>query len=383
MKILYLLKKSKKNKKGEFPLYCRITINGKRSEIATGIFLKQKDFEQKKQRIKNNHPLSDIYNKFIQQLTYKLIAIYHNELFSGNNPSAAEIKSLYKNKRIVQRSKLLELMRLFSEKQFNISKNTARYKRNKHFTELTKEALKSVYKENISADDCQYSCMDELVYYLRKKKGFSAGYIKKIVQLIKASVKFGYNNGYAQKLPVNYKIPFTDNTEIIYLTEREVEKISKYKFPQARLQRVADCFLVQCFTGLAYIDLKRLSTHNIEFDESGQWININRQKVQSAKMLVPVLKNVKELLEKYNYKMPVISNQRYNLALKEVAREVGIHKNISSHVGRKTFGTLLLNKDVPIETVSRLLGHSNVAVTQKHYAVVLHKKIAKDLRLIL
>lgn len=88
-------------------------------------------------------------------------------------------------------------------------------------------------------------------------------------------------------------------------------------------------------------------------------------------------------MKKYNFDLPVFSNQKYNAALKKIATEVGIRKNLTSHVGRKTYGTLLLNKDVPIETVSNLLFHSSIRTTQKHYAKVLHMKTARDIRLVL
>ncbi len=183
-------------------------------------------------------------------------------------------------------------------------------------------------------------------------------------------------------MPIDYTVPFREKPEFIYLTEREVDKIRNHRFSEERLQRIADCFMVQCFTGLAYVDLKKLDAGNIVIESDGLWLNINRQKVQTSEMVVPILKNVKDLLLKYNFKLPVISNQKYNAALKEIAKEVGINKKLTSHVGRKTFGTLLLNKDVPIETVSRILGHADVKTTQRHYAKVLHMKIAKDLRLI-
>lgn len=99
--------------------------------------------------------------------------------------------------------------------------------------------------------------------------------------------------------------------------------------------------------------------------------------------MIPVIGKVWSILKKYNFVLPVYSNQKYNSALKKIAAEVGIRKKLTSHVGRKTYGTLLLNKDVPIETVSNLLGHSSIRTTQKHYAKVLHMKIARDVRLVL
>ncbi|MCF6241280.1 MAG: site-specific integrase [Bacteroidales bacterium] len=248
------------------------------------------------------------------------------------------------------------------------------------YLEILKEFLKN---KNIAdnINNCDAYFFESLISYLRHSKNYRVKYIRKIVEFVRATVKYAYEKGYTDKPPVSYKIPFKDETEITYLTEYEIEKLEKHRFVEPHLQRIADCFLVQCYTGLAYADLKKLSANNIKIEKDGFWIDINRQKVKSAKTLVPVLKSAKKLLLKYNYRLPVISNQRYNSGLKQIAAELHINKRLTTHVGRKTFGTLLLNKDVPIETVSKLLGHSNITVTQQYYANVLHMKVAKDLRL--
>ncbi|MBN1184321.1 MAG: integrase catalytic domain-containing protein, partial [Bacteroidales bacterium] len=131
-------------------------------------------------------------------------------------------------------------------------------------------------------------------------------------------------------------------------------------------------------------DLIRLNASNLIKDNDGLlWINITRQKVEGAECVIPVIGKVWKILAKYNFSLPSFSNQKYNAALKKIASEVGIRKKLTTHVGRKTYGTILLNKDVPIETVSNLLGHSNIRTTQKHYAKVLHMKIARDIRFII
>jgi len=150
------------------------------------------------------------------------------------------------------------------------------------------------------------------------------------------------------------------------------------------LQKYADLFLVQCYTGLGYEDLKKLNAPHLEKDESGQlWINLTRQKVETAECIIPVINKDWTILKHHNFALPVFSNQKYNATLKKIAMEVRNTKKLTSHVGRKTYGTLLLNKDVPIETVSNILGHVSIRTTQKHYAKVLHMKIARDVRLVL
>ncbi len=381
MKILFWLNKSKKNRSGEMPLYCRITVEKNRTEVSTGIFLKNNEWDQKKQCVKKTSALENDYNKIIIKIKHELNRIYSTSIYENKKPSALSIKKSYlqkQNKRTI--SKLTDIIDLHLQYKFQNLKNKNDVLKYERYTEIITEFLHKKNNINIDVNNCDIYFYNEFAHYLYNVKKFSAGYLKKIIALISASIRFANNRGFTAMRPPEFSIPFKDEHEIIYLTELELEKISKHRFLETRLQQIADCFLVQCYTGLAYADLKRLNSNNIVIEKDGLWIKINRQKVKSAKMVVPVLRNVKDLLIKYNFNLPVISNQKYNAGLKEIAAEVGIHKKLSSHVGRKTFGTLMLNHDVPIETVSKLLGHSNIGVTQKHYAQVLHMKIAKDVR---
>jgi len=382
MKVLFWLNTGKKNRQGKYPLYCRITINGERAEISTGIFLGKDEFDAKKKRVKSKNPLSEQYNKLIDELSHKINHTYYQQVFQGNIPTATEIKELHGQRKKRKPTVLAEVIEAYISEYHKIKQNEKLHLRHMRFLDIIKEYLSNHNKKHIRIDECNFHFYDDAAHYLYNEKKYSPAYIKKIIEFMRSAIRFAYNKGYTNKLPVEYTVPFKQQTEFIYLTEKEVDKIRHHKFSEARLQRIADCFMVQCYTGLAYIDLKHLNSTNIVIENDGLWININRQKVKSSEMVVPVLKNVKELLLKYNFNLPVISNQKYNAALKEIAKEVGIQKKLTSHVGRKTFGTLLLNKDVPIETVSRILGHSDVRITQKHYAKVLHMKIAKDLRLI-
>ncbi len=149
----------------------------------------------------------------------------------------------------------------------------------------------------------------------------------------------------------------------------------QHKFEVARLQQVADLFLLQCFTGMAYVDLMNFDkTKHLQKD----FICINRQK-SDTESLIPILPHAKILLEKYNYKMPRITNQKYNAYIKEVAEITGIEKQLTTHVGRKTCGSILLNEGISIEVVSRILGHRDTKITQHIYARVNELRINREM----
>ena len=245
-------------------------------------------------------------------------------------------------------------------------------------------SLDKIDSLNVRLSSCDNCLFDRLVNNLINDKGYSVGYTKKIFSFIKAAFKYAFKRRYIDRNPSqDYKLSYKEEPQVIYLEEWELNKITKHDFSDS-LQRSADMFTVQCYTGLSYIDLKNLdASHLVRDDNGSMWININRQKVKNAECIIPVVSKVLNILRKYGFDLPVLSNQKYNNALKKIATEVGIRKRLTTHVGRKTFGTLLLNKDVPIETVSKLLGHSDIQMTQKHYAKVLHMKVAKDIRKII
>ncbi|TMM56676.1 site-specific integrase [Maribacter algarum] len=184
----------------------------------------------------------------------------------------------------------------------------------------------------------------------------------------------------------NYKLRFVKN-ERDYLTERELELMEETSFMPIGLKRVKDIFLFSCYTGLSYIDIKELNPNQILVGIDGnKWIHTKRTKTNEL-LKIPLLPKAREILDKYENEivptgklLPVYSNQKTNKILKEIAKACGIHKNITFHVARHTFATTVtLSNGVPIETVSKLLGHTKLTTTQI-YARVLQKKVGEDMQ---
>ena len=157
----------------------------------------------------------------------------------------------------------------------------------------------------------------------------------------------------------------------------------KKTFDIPRLEQVRDIFIFSCFSGLAYIDMVNLTEDNIVVLDGKKWIIVNRHKtnVPSNILLldIPLM-----IIDKYKGKdndgrlLPIISNQKMNAYLKEIADVCGIKKRLTCHLARHTFATMTLSKGVPIETVSKMLGHTNIKTTQI-YARITNKKIESDM----
>ncbi|GAB6121072.1 site-specific integrase [Dysgonomonas termitidis] len=167
----------------------------------------------------------------------------------------------------------------------------------------------------------------------------------------------------------------------IFLTEEEINKLKEYQPNYGYLERTKDLFLFQCFSGLAYADLMKFSKESIKEIDGYRAIQSNREK-NDENFITLFLPEAETIANKYKYELPKVTNQKYNEYLKEVAMGAGINKPLVSHSARHTFATYLLNKDIPVETVSRALGHSNIRQTQ-HYARLLGKKVIDDMKKLL
>ena len=160
------------------------------------------------------------------------------------------------------------------------------------------------------------------------------------------------------------------------------------QFHAERLNTVKDIFLFSCYTGLAYADVKKLKQSDVVTGVDGKrWLAYRRQKTDTTAK-IPLLPPAIRLMEKYfdhpetmesKRLLPVLSNQKMNAYLKEIADICGISKTLTYHIARHTFATTItLSNGVPIETVSKMLGHRNLRTTQ-HYAKILDKKISEDM----
>ena len=208
------------------------------------------------------------------------------------------------------------------------------------------------------------------------------------MQTFRMSIILAINDGWIFNDPFsNYKIRLK-RVDRGYLTDQEIQKVLDKDFDSKRLEQVRDVFIFSCFTGLAYIDVKQLTANNIctSFDGK-QWIMTHRQKTDTP-VNVPLLNIPLTILKKYEGKLPkgqllpVLSNQKLNSYLKEIADLCGIQKNVTFHLARHTFATTTtLSKGVPIETVSKMLGHTNIRTTQI-YARITNEKISRDMQLL-
>lgn len=159
-----------------------------------------------------------------------------------------------------------------------------------------------------------------------------------------------------------------------FLTAEEVAALQSATMPTKSLSEARDLFLFQCYTGLSYIDMMSFDFTGITDLVAGEIISGVRHKTGTTFSFV-LTDRAKAILEKYNYRFPKLPNQKYNIKLKLIADAAGIDKNLTSHMGRRSAGSIWLNGGIPLEIVSKCLGHSSIITTQKSYAKVLDDTI--------
>jgi integrase len=241
---------------------------------------------------------------------------------------------------------------------------------------------------DIPVKDVDNRFITGLEYYLKTERKCAHNTAIKYVTNFKKIIRIAFANDWITKDPfVNWKGKLKI-VEREFLTEAEIQMMIEKELHTDRLDQVKDIFLFSCFTGLAYADVKKLSKNDIILGIDGEkWIKIKRSKTDTRSS-IPLLPTAMSILEKYNSHpdvsnkdrlLPVLTNQKMNAYIKEIADLCGISKNLTFHLARHTFATTItLSNGVPIETVSKMLGHKSLRTTQ-HYAKILDLKVSEDM----
>lgn len=392
--ILFYAKKPKANKEGLIPIYTRITVSGKRIELSTNRFIKLNQWSQEGNCMKGNSILASSINKYLDVLRLQIVDAQMELIHEKIQITAKSVKYKLLGTDIEKRM-LIPIFQDHNDKvEALVGQDFAPGTLERYKTSLkhTQEFLQWNYKtSDIDIKDIDHVFITDYEFWLRSVRKCANNTAVKYIKNFKKIILLCIANGWLDKDPfVSYKAKLTQ-VERPYLNEIEIQTIYNKTFVSERLIQVRDIFLFCCYTGLAYADVKNLTKSHISIGIDGdKWLFTHRQKTKTATR-VPLLPLAEEILNKYdkspycinkNILLPVLTNQKMNSYLKEIADVCEITKNLTFHTARHTFATTVtLSNGVPIESVSKMLGHTDIKTTQ-HYAKILDIKISDDMKLL-
>ena len=392
--ILFYIKRSKANVDGICPIYVRVTILTRRFEFSSNKYIDPKRWSQEGSNVKGTNEDSRSINSHLDNIKSKIYdaekRLYKKDIVLTSINLKNELFGITENKRMLipifkdHNNKIKEL----------IGKEYAPGTLERYNTSLkhTINFLEWKYKlSDIEISKVDHAFITEYEFYLRSVRNCCNNTAVKYIKNFNKIIKLCIANDWLDKNPfANYKSKVKE-VERVYLSEGEIQNIINKDFKNERLSLVRDIFLFSCFTGLAYIDVKNLTRSHISIGIDGdKWIFTHRQKTESASK-IPILSVTQMIIDKYENHpqsvneeklLPILSNQKMNAYLKEIAAVCEIEKELTFHIARHTFATTItLTNGVPIESVSKMLGHKNLRTTQ-HYAKVLDKKVSEDMKIL-
>ncbi len=392
--ILFYAKRAKASVNGLVPIYIRITINGKRIELSSNRFVELPKWSTEAGKMKGNSEEARSINSHLDMLRIQIIDM-QMELVHKKIPVTTEtLKS--KILGVDERQRMLIL--IFQDHNNKIKELVGKeyapgtLERYKTSLSHTIEFLQWKYKvSDIEINKIDHAFVTDYEFWLRSVRNCANNTAVKYIKNFSKIIKLCLANDWLNKNPfANYKSKVKE-VERVYLSEEEIQNIIEKDFKTERLSLVRDIFLFSCFTGLAYIDVKNLTKSHISIGIDGEkWIFTHRQKTETASK-IPILPVTQMIIDKYSDHpksnnedrlLPILTNQKMNAYLKEIAGVCEIEKDLTFHIARHTFATTVtLTNGVPIESVSKMLGHKNLRTTQ-HYAKVLDKKVNEDMKIL-
>ena len=386
----FFIRKSSSSE-GLLQIYCRITVNSERAEFSIKKNVLERLWE--KGKVKGNSEEARVVNSYIKQIEAKIFEHYREMLASNKLITAEALKNAYMGIGEKEHS----LMTLINYHNIEL-KTTLEWGTMKNYM-TTQKYVELFLKEKLRTSDIFLSQLNYKFIFdfelfikayqpLDHHKPCGQNTVMKHIERLRKMVNLAIRNEWLSKDPFAKFAPsFTKSTRE-FLTAAELTSIEEKGFSIIRLKHVRDLFVFSCYTGLAYVDLMNLTPDNIVLGIDGEhWLKTSRQKTDNA-VNIPLLPKALEIMEKYKEHpkaladgtlFPNISNQKLNSYLKEIADVCGIDKNLTFHLARHTFATTVtLTNGVPMETVSKLLGHSSIRTTQI-YAKVVEKKVREDM----
>ena len=369
--VSFYCRNSKANSKGLSPIEITIIINGERTIITLPRKENPKEFKAAVAS-KRSNPIKDYL-----EATRKRLNEITTELMERGEPlTAATLKEYY----MYGGARHYSIETLFSEyiailnSRVDVDLTPRSFMKYVH----AKERFFEIIDKDKPVSAITSAVITEYLSSLRKV--FNSTTANEYAQRVKTIIKYGQSKGYIRTNPfVGIHIRKDKKTDILFLTVEELNMIRDTDFKNAAINRVRDLFVFQAASGMSYCDMVAITKEDILFNESGQPYIHKRRAKTNIYFTSVILKDGFDVLKKYDYKLPIISNNKYNAYLKFIRDICGIEKPLHTHIARHSYATRCINEGIRIEVVAKLLGHSTTRQTS-HYARLLQKSIVGEVQ---
>jgi site-specific recombinase XerD len=391
LNVLFVLRKAQSDKKGFAPIYLRISVNGERAELSVNRKVAPQKWDARLQRAVGRSESARALNDYLDSVENQVKKNF-NVLHDRQKDISASIL------RDMQIGKYIKDHTLISV--FETNNKLVEQEEGSKYSRSTIDQYSTTLNRLRIFLEQQYDCKDIILtkldltfirrfeIFLKMEYGIHHNTIMKHLKQVKKVIHFAMEMGYLDRDPFFSHKTAYKNVSREFLTADELGRIEDHTFRIKRLEQVKDVFLFVCYTGLAYSDLKTLTRDNLSKGIDGKtWIIYERKKTD-VQARIPLLPMAQTLIDKYendpecsaeNKILPVRSNQKLNSYLSEIAEICAINKHITMHLGRHTFATTVtLTNGVPIESVSKMLGHTSLKTTQI-YSKVIDNKVSKEM----
>jgi site-specific recombinase XerD len=360
--------KPEQNKQGLNPVYVRAFQQGKKIEIATPVVLPKEDWSQAKQRVKKRNKLHEKYNAILEAYDKKALKYVLNNFVHEETPlTLRQFKDYMLS--------IGQSGESFTDYIFNyLNENKPRLRLESWWSYKSQITKLLKFRKVVCFADITEKFINDYQQYMLSTLGNNENTVSKSLRSLRTFVNIAIRYGYIKNSPFRYITIKKVDGKRDFLTPEELNKLAKVYFSDCIIDRkekqILQYFLFSCYTGLRYSDLKALkaaairdSSLQISMHKTGYIVSIPLS--QKAFELLP-----NDVKSKQNTVFQVYCNKVTNRILKQIGRKYGIQKKLTCHVARHTFATISITLGIPIEVVSKLLGHTNLKTTQVYAKIV-------------
>ncbi|MFK2379911.1 site-specific integrase [Bacteroides fragilis] len=387
-KVLFYLKRNAPKKNGLIPVMCRITVNGKISQFSCKLDVEEKTWNIELGRVSGRSTVAQETNRMLDKIRVGINKAYQDICDKDNYVTAEKVRNVFLGMGMNHET-LLAVFRQHNEdyeKQVGKIKSLRSYWKYCIVYKHLEEFIKQRYKvSDIALKELAPAFITDFELFLRTEKNHCNNTVWSYMMPFRSIIFMAINNGWLQRDPFYAYSITKEETKRGFLSKEEINLLIKGSFKKPSYTLIRDLFIFCTFTGLSWTDMANLTKENLQTSFDGHlWIKTNRQKT-GTESNIRLLDVAKHIIEKYdgmtddNKLLPVPCYVNCKNSIKVIAKKCGIEKNVTWHMSRHTYATTVcLSNDVPIETLSKMLGHRSIRTTQI-YAKITAEKVSRDM----